>query len=540
MHGLMQDRPLALPHVFHRAERLFGHKYIATGDTRATYAEWAVRVSRLATVLDSLGVTAGGRVGSFAWNTQRHLELYFAVPCTGRILHTVNIRLFSDQIRYIIQHAADEVMFVDRSLLPLIWPIADELDSVRRWVVMDDGSDAEIPDDRRIEDYERLLADAEPFTGRFVIEDENTAAALCYTSGTTGDPKGVLYSHRSTVLHSLMSMSADVLGLSERDTLLPVVPMFHVNAWGLPYSGVFAGANLVFPGPMMRPEAILGLIERHRVTVTAGVPTIWMGALPFLSGHALASLRLVLAGGAAVPKSLSEEWRTRVGLPITQAWGMTETSPLATLNAPRSHLDCLEAAAVAEARAGQGQPVPLVNLRIVDAESGEELPWDGTAFGELEAAGPWIASAYSGDEKRSDSFTADGWLRTGDIATIDPHGYVRLVDRTKDLVKSGGEWISSVRLENEIMAHPDVVEAAVIAKPDPRWSERPAACVVLARGARLSAQEITEFLRPRVATWWLPDEVHFIDEMPKTSTGKFSKKALRERFYPQAEIPQAS
>ncbi|MFD9891764.1 long-chain fatty acid--CoA ligase [Amycolatopsis sp. NPDC059027] len=543
MHGLMQDRPLTLPHVFHRAERIFGHKSILTatvdGESRVTYAQWAERVRRLATVLDTLGVSAEARVGSFAWNTQRHLELYFAVPCTGRVLHTLNIRLFAEQLQYIVEHAGDEIVFVERSLLPLIWPLADRLPGVRHWVVIDDGADTEIPDDPRVLDYEQLLAVAEPFDGRFTVEDEDTAAALCYTSGTTGNPKGVLYSHRSTVLHSLISLTADTLGLGERDRLLPVVPMFHVNAWGLPYAAVLCGADLVFPGPAMRPGALLGLIQRHRVTVTAGVPTIWLGAVPLLGDYDLSSLRMVLGGGSAVPKSLSEAWRTGAGLPITQAWGMTETSPLATVASPRSHHDGLGAAALAGVRASQGQAVPLVDLRIVDPESGAELPWDGTAFGELQASGPWIAAAYFGGGSDANSFTGDGWLRTGDVATIDAKGFVRLVDRTKDLVKSGGEWISSVELENEIMAHPDVVEAAVIAKPDERWSERPAACVVLAEGARLGTEDIVAHLTGRVAKWWLPDEVHFIDEVPKTSTGKFSKKALRERFYPSGVLPGA-
>lgn len=542
MYGIMQDRPLALPHIFHRAERLFGHKSITTssadGDVCATYAQWSERVRRLATVLDSFGLAPGARVGSFAWNTQRHLELYFAVPCTGRVLHTLNIRLFADQIRYIIQHGGDQLLFVDRSLLPLVWPLADQLDCVRQWVVMDDGSDADLPDDKRVLDYEQLLAAAEPYPGRFEIADENTAAAMCYTSGTTGNPKGVVYSHRSTVLHSLVSLTADTIGLSERDTVLPVVPMFHVNAWGLPYSAVLAGADLVLPGSSLAPQPLLEMIGRHRVTIAAGVPTIWLDAVPHLDQHDLSSLRMVVCGGSAVPKSLSEAWRERIGLPITQAWGMTETSPLASFGSIRTHHDRLDQAGLAAARASQGQPVPLVDLRIVNPDTGNELPWDGTAFGELQAAGPWIAAGYL--DHADTACTSDGWLRTGDVATIDRHGYVRLVDRTKDLIKSGGEWISSVELENEIMAHPDVAEAAVIAKPHERWSERPVACVVLKGRLQVGPEDIIEHLRPRVAKWCLPDEVLIIDEIPKTSTGKFSKKALRERFYPQKTVADPS
>ncbi|MDN5914619.1 MAG: long-chain fatty acid--CoA ligase [Pseudonocardia sp.] len=534
MLGLMQDRPLTLPHVFHRAEQLFGHKKIvtatATGQDTISIADWAVRVRRLATVLDTLGVGAEGRVGTFCWNTSRHLELYLAAPCTGRVLHTLNIRLFPEQLVYIANHAEDEVVFVDRSLLPLLWPNVAKLETVKHFIVIDDGATAEIPDDPRIHDYEELLAVAEPFTGRFSIDDENRAAAMCYTSGTTGNPKGVVYSHRSALLHSLITLVADGIALSERDVVLPVVPMFHANAWGLPYGCLLAGASVVFPGPNMTPQAIVDLLAEHKVTVTGGVPTIWMGMIPLLDGADLSSIRSVLCGGSAVPRALSEAYRDKLGVPMLQAWGMTETSPIASVSSINSHMDDWSDDAKADARARQGFPSPLVELRIADPESGEEQPWDDSATGEIQAAGPWIAKEYYRGEGGGEQYTADGWLRTGDVATVDRYGSFRLVDRTKDLVKSGGEWISSVELENEIMAHPAVAEAAVIAIPHEKWVERPIACVVVKDGQSVTREEILEFLRTRVAKWWLPDAVEFVDEVPKTSVGKFSKKTLREKF----------
>ncbi|MEU6700702.1 long-chain fatty acid--CoA ligase [Pseudonocardia sp. NPDC046786] len=535
MLGLMQDRPLTLPHIFHRAEQYFGHKELITatpaGTTETTtIADWAVRVRRLATVLDTLGISPDGRVGTFCWNSARHLELYLAVPCTGRVLHTLNLRLFPDQLVYVANHAGDEVVFVERSLLGLFWPHVDRLETVRHIVVIDDGAGPEIPDDPRVSDYEQLLAAASPATGRFTVDDENTAAAMCYTSGTTGNPKGVVYSHRSTLLHSLATLFADGVGLRERDVVLPVVPMFHANAWGLPYGCLLAGSSLVLPGPGMTPDAILALVAEHRVTLAAGVPTIWMGLLPKLGEYDVSSLRAILCGGSAVPRSLSEGFREATGLPLLQGWGMTETSPLAALGVLRAAHDELSEDERADVRALQGPAVPLVELRIADPDTGEEQPWDGTSTGEVQAAGPWIAREYYRGEGDGGQFTDDGWLRTGDVAVVDRLGYVKLVDRTKDLVKSGGEWISSVELENEIMAHPKVAEAAVIAVPHEKWVERPLACVVVKDGEQLTADELIDFLAPRVAKWWLPDAVEFIDEVPKTSVGKFSKKTLRDKF----------
>jgi fatty-acyl-CoA synthase len=528
----MQDRPLVLPHVFHRAEQLFGHKTLVTGtvggESTTTVAAWATRVRSLAAALDTLDVPADARVATFCWNTDRHLELYLAVPCTGRVLHTLNIRLFPEQLVYVANHAEDDVVFVDRSLLPLFMPLREKLTTVRHVVVIDDGAAHPLPDGAL--DYEELLASTAPFDGRFDVDDENRAAAMCYSSGTTGHPKGVVYSHRSTLLHSLITLTVDGLALAERDILLPVVPMFHANAWGLPYGALLAGASLVFPGPNMTPQAVLGMLARHRVTVTAGVPTIWMGALPHLRDFDLSALQRVICGGSAVPRSLSEAYRAAIGVPILHAWGMTETSPLATVSGARSQYDATDEDVRADARARQGWPAPLVELRLVDPDNGEPQPWDDRATGEIQAAGPWIAAEYYRGDGGGTQFTADGWLRTGDVAAMDRYGSVRLVDRTKDLVKSGGEWISSVELENAIMAHPKVAEAAVIGVPHERWAERPLACVVVKPGETLTAEEVRAHLTPLVPRWWLPDAVEFIDEVPKTSVGKFSKRTLREKF----------
>jgi fatty-acyl-CoA synthase len=530
MQGLMQPYPLTLDHLFRRAERLFGEKEIVTGTARGlqrtTYGEWAERTRRLGGVLDQLGISEDGRVATFAWNTSRHMELYFAAPCSGRVLHTLNIRLFPEQLTYVANHAEDEVVFADRSLLKVLWPLVDELESVRHIVVMDDGA-GEIPDDPRILDYEELLAAAEP--ADFRVTDEDRAAAMCYTSGTTGNPKGVVYSHRSTVLHSMATMLVDTLGVSEGDTILPVVPMFHANAWGLIQAAVMAGASLVLPGPDLTPGAIANLMERERVTLAAGVPTIWMGVYDELDGRDLSALRVIVCGGSAVPRALSERYREKIGMPILQAWGMTETSPLASVCRTRTSRAGDAEDELAALRAMQGIVVPLVEIRIAEPETGQELPWDGEARGELQCAGPWIAAGYHGGAGET-QFTDDGWLRTGDVAVITPDGYIRLVDRTKDLVKSGGEWISSVELENEIMAHPQVKEAAVIGIVDEKWGERPLACVVPEDGVELSADDIRGFLDGRVAKWWIPDSYEFIEEVPKTSVGKFSKKTLREQF----------
>ncbi|WP_199520861.1 long-chain fatty acid--CoA ligase [Jiangella anatolica] len=530
----MQDVPLTTTLILERGERFFGTRTATTrtasGLERTTYAALAAEARRIAGALDQLGVSPDGRVATFAWNTARHVALYFAIPGTGRVLHTGNIRYFPDQLIYTFEHAEDEVAFVDRSLMGLFGQHLPKLNTLKHVVVMDDGAPTELPDDPRIVHYADLVAGADEYDLHDRIADENTAAAICYTSGTTGHPKGVVYSHRSAWLHSVGGLTTGAFALTDADRVLPVVPMFHANAWGLPYAALMAGASLVLPGPDLSPGGLLELMASERVTVAAGVPTIWMGMVPLLDQHDLTSLRTVICGGSAVPRSLSEAWRDKIGLPITQAWGMTEMSPLGTFFALRAEVADLSQDDEADLRTTVGIAPPGVATRIVDPETRQEVPWDGESVGELECRGPWLARQYYRTDEPGEQFTPDGWLRTGDVATISPLGYVRLVDRTKDLVKSGGEWISSVELENEIMGHPSVAEAAVIAAPHEKWGERPLACVVLRAGEAATAEEIRGFLRGRVTAWKVPDEVVFLDAIPKTSVGKFSKRALRDQL----------
>lgn len=534
MTGLMMDYPLTLTHILERSAKIYPRREIASrvpdgSMHRYTYGDFHKRVHRLAHALQSLGAQAGDRIGTLCWNSSRHLELYFAIPCAGCVLHTLNLRLAADQLAYIINHAEDQIIFVDASLLPILQSIRGELKSVRRIVVLNDlGGPA--PADHL--DYEALLQAAPDAAYPWPNLEENAAAAMCYTSATTGDPKGVVYSHRSLFLHSYGICMADTFALSERDTILQLIPMFHANGWGIPYAGIMTGSRLVFCGRHLQPADIALLIEKERATFSAGVPTLWMTLYSHLESHPhdIASLRMVVVAGAALPRQFVELYEKKYGVPIMLAWGMTELTPIGTVTSLKSHLKSLPDNERFEFMARHGFPLAGVDVRIVDAE-GKELPWDGIAMGELQARGPWVAGGYYNDGRSRQSFL-DGWLRTGDIATIDTEGYLQIMDRTKDLVKSGGEWISSVDLENAIMAHPKVAEAAVVGVFHPKWQERPLACVAPRPEFRdqLTKQEILDFLAPRVAKWWLPDDVVFIEAVPKTSVGKFNKRVLREQF----------
>jgi len=534
MQGLMMDYPLTLQHFFNRATRIFPRKEIVTqadsGGHRYTYGEWGKRTMQLAHALRKAGIVEGDRVATFAWNTYRHLELYFAIPCMGAVLHTLNLRLFAEQLVYIINNAEDKVIFVDGDLVPLVEKLADKLPTVKLYVIMGDVPQATSNLQPSV-DYETFIG-SELESYEWPQLDENAAAAMCYTSGTTGNPKGVLYSHRSTFLHSMGAGLADAMALSERDTIFPIVPMFHANAWGMLHAAVMMGSKVVLPGRFMDPARIVHLIAQERVTVAAGVPTLWIGVLNVLEKEQadLSSLRAIYCGGSAVPQALIEGLE-RKNLTIVHAWGMTETSPLAALSKLRSNHQDLPTEEQFRIRAKQGTIIPGVDFRVVNMETGEEVPWDNQSYGELQVRGPWIARAYYRDSESGAKF-AEGWLRTGDVAVVDEDGILQLVDRTKDLVKSGGEWISSVELESLIMGHPKVLEACVVGIPHPKWDERPLACVVPKPDfvGQISKDEIIEYLRPRVAKWWLPDDVVFVEAIPKTSVGKFDKKVLRKQY----------
>jgi len=537
MDGLMMDYPLTLTHLFRHGVRYFPEQEIVTqraeGEPhRYTFAQFGARTEQLARALDRIGVHPGDRVGTFAFNTYPHLECYFAIPGKGAVLHTLNIRLFPDDLAFVINDAEDQVIFCERSVLPLLQRIGDRIPSVRLIVLMGEG-EADVSGLPETIDYEELIAASDP-GGDWPVLDERQAAAMSYTSGTTDRPKGVVYSHRSSYLHSVAAGTAGWIGLSFDDALLPVVPMFHVNAWGLTHAAIGFGTKLVLPGRFLDPAHLLAQLEDESVTVTAGVPTIWGALLNLLDEQPtpLPELRMVICGGSAAPASLIAGF-DRHGLNMVHAWGMTETSPVGTVNFVKPNLRDQSEEALLTLRAKQGIPALGVDLRIVDLLTGEECPSDGQTPGEIQVRGAWVARAYYHDpQDRDGRFTADGWFRTGDVATVDPEGYVQIVDRTKDLVKSGGEWISSVTLEGELMAHPKVKEAAVVGFPHSRWAERPVGFVVARPEFKetLTKAELLEFLRPRVASFWLPDEIIFVDEVPKTSVGKFDKKLLRKEY----------
>ena len=532
----MMNYQLLVPGLLDRADIYFPHKEIITregdGVHRYTYRDLKGRVNRLCNALAGLGVEKGDRVGTFGWNTYRHLEAYFAPPSMGAVTHTTNIRLSADDLTYIVNHAGDKVMLVDPDLVPILEPLAPRLETVEHFVIMTDDSNFQtsLPSAHIYEDL--LSASSDRFERPTL--DENDPAGLCYTSATTGRPKGVTYTHRAQILHAMMECSADSAGVRERDVVMAVVPMFHANSWGVPYSATMTGATQVLTGVRPDPASICRLINDHRVSISLGVPTIWVGMLDFLSrtdeAFDLSCLRMVVSGGSAVPRSMIQAFKERLGIELVQAYGMTEATPLVSFNRLGSHLDELGDEDRLTEQGKQGTPVYGVEMRLVD-EDGVDLPWDGEERGELLFRGPWIASEYFNDPRSEETFI-DGWYHSGDIASLDPWGNIQIGDRVKDMVKSGGEWISSVDLETAIIAHPKVLEAAVIAIPHATWQERPLACVVPNAEDRdsLDKAEVLDFIRPRFASWWIPDDVVFIDEIPKTSVGKFDKKVLRDRF----------
>jgi fatty-acyl-CoA synthase len=537
--GRMMDFPLTLTHVFERARTLFPKGEIVSTlhdktECRMTYAEYTARTAKLAHALvDKLGVKPGDRVATLAFNHQPHLEAYFAIPLVGAVLHTLNLRLHPTELGYIAKHAEDVVVLCDEALLPLLEKFRADVPSLRKVVVFsaDPTKKRTTPLPDGLLDYEELIA---PEADRYAWPtlEENSAAMLCYTSGTTGSPKGVLYSHRSTVLHLLTTMMRDTLGVASDDVILPVVPMFHAAAWGIPFAAVACGAKLVFGGGHFEPVTLLDLMAKEKVTFAGGVPTIWIGILAALDAEPkrwdLSAMRTMIIGGSAAPPALMDGFHKRHGLEVTHAWGMTETSPIGTLARIKPHLRNGSPEELLGLRAAQGYAVLLVEQRHTD-ETGKVLPWDGETMGELEVRGPWVAKSYFGDEGK-DRFTNDGWFKTGDVVTIDAEGYVRITDRSKDVVKSGGEWISSVQLENALMSHPAVLEAAVFAARHAKWDERPVAAVVLRPGKTATEQELAASLDGKFAKYWMPDRFLFVEQIPRTSTGKFLKSRLRELY----------
>lgn len=530
----MMNYPLTVSSLLERAEKFFSKKQVVSrthsGIKRFTYKQIGERTRKLAHALEKLDVQKGDRVGTLAWNHHRHLEAYFAAPGIGAVIHTINLRLSPEHISYIINHAEDKVLLIDEDILPLIEKIHHTFKTVKAYIIMTDQADLPETTLSPVFSYEQLIEDCDPKHPFIKDIDENDPAGMCYTSATTGKPKGVVYSHRGIVLHSFALGLADTSAISESDIAMPVVPMFHANAWGMPFAATWFGSTQVLPGPQFNPKLLAELIDQERVTITAGVPTIWIGLLQELEkgSYDTTSLRTILCGGSAAPKGIISLFETKYNIPFLHAYGMTETTPLAVLSRVKSYQMDLPAEEILEIRAKQGSLVPGLEMKVVGADG--EVKWDGNDMGELLLRGPWIANEYYKDERTQDAFK-DGWLYTGDVATIDEEGIIKLVDRTKDLIKSGGEWISSVDLENALMAHEAVFEASVVAVPHSEWQERPIACVVLKEEYKEKnmKQELLDFITPQFAKWWLPDDILFIDEIPKTSVGKFLKAALREQ-----------
>ncbi len=536
MQGLMMDVPLLITAIMEHADRNHAAREIVsvTADNplhRYTFADCFSRTRKLANAFRRLGAGADARIGTLAWNDYRHMELYFGVSCSGRVCHTINPRLFAEQLIYIINHAEDEFIFTDVMFVGMLEAIAADCPQVKGYVVMTD--EAHMPETSlsNVMCYESLIVD-EQDTYDWPEFDENTAAGLCYTSGTTGHPKGALYSHRSTVLHTYGQALVDTMGIGALDCVLPIVPMFHVGAWGFPFAGAMVGTKFVMPGPKLSdPQTLVDLINNEGVTISAGVPTVWLPVLKYVkeSGRNLKPLRKTAIGGSACPLSMMEEFRDRYDIKVVHAWGMTETSPLGTANNHKPATAALEGEALQRQLQSAGRAVPGIQIKITDDDN-NELPWDGVAFGALKVRGPWVCSAYYKLDQENEAHAEAGWFNTGDVATIDAEGFIRITDRTKDVIKSGGEWISSIDLENVAMGHPAVAEAAVIGIHHPKWQERPLLVVIKAEGAAVQGDELLAYFEGKVAKWWIPDAVEFVDEIPHTATGKISKLTLRRSF----------